>query len=173
MTKVPSQSEEWLKVWTSSFFSRRRNPHLQVIQCVEIEILSLCHHVSQNLYALYTLPTTDTLYSQINCAYCHASVCNGIICSTHNSLQLRSWDGGLRTLCQYQFLSLPSVPDVCSALIVCRCTKQCTNVCFLQIQNDSPAMHNWRMLKWSTSCTNAICQLVAKVLSCWSAWLSR
>ena len=57
-------------------------------------------------YALYTLPTTDTLYVHINCAYYHASDCNGIICSTHSSLQLRSCDGGLRTLCRYQFLSL-------------------------------------------------------------------
>ena len=29
-----------------------------------------------------------------------------VICSTHNSLHLRPWDGGLKTVFLYQFLSL-------------------------------------------------------------------
>ena len=31
---------------------------------------------------------------------------NNVICNTHNSLYLRPWDGGLKTVSLYQFLSL-------------------------------------------------------------------
>ena len=51
---------------------------------------------------------------------------NKVICSTHNSLHLRPWDGGWRTMTLYQ--SLPSVLDACIDLIFCGCTKQCTRV---------------------------------------------
>ena len=53
---------------------------------------------------------------------------SNVICSTHNPLHLRPWDGGLKTDFVSVLKSLPSGPDACADLIFRACTKQCTRI---------------------------------------------